>query len=123
MLNLKGAFVVIGDAPPRAVVLAEFELNRYIDRIGISGYDKANAFQFGHWARSALPCDRECMEFMALNFEGPHKVEVRGLCAAVALGQPIGNGKDLTEGGLKVAVPAPRPRKPSPANAVAVTTA
>lgn len=115
MLNIKGAFVVIGAQAPIAVVLGESDFNSYMDRVRVVGFDKATHYTFGHEATHALPCTLDCMEFIALNFDGERKDEVRQLCARIALGQPIGNGKDITEGGQHARIDAPVPNPKSPA--------
>ena len=110
MLNIKGAFVLIGTEVPRAVVISGTAFALYHDRIRVVGFDKANSYTFGHTVTHALPCTLECMEFTALNYTGAHQELVRALCACIALRKPIGDGKDLTEGGTPAIIDAPRPK-------------
>ena len=110
MLNIKGAFVVIGSSTPVALILSANAYAVYCDRVAVVGFEKATAYTFGHTAAHALPCTAECMEFMALNFTGAHQDLVRQLCARIALRQPIGNGEDLSDGGQHARIDAPVPR-------------
>ena len=114
--NLTGAYVIIGTNAPRAVILSMSELALFRDRERVSGIDKAVSYTFGKGAAYALPCTSDCMEFIALNYVGTQQDAVRQICARIALGQPIGDGKDLTEGGgqgARVDAPVPRPTRPS----------
>lgn len=115
MLNIKGAYVVIGPSAPRAILLSCTAYQHYTDLTALVGFDKATRATFGATADYALPCTAECMEFIALNFEGAEKAAVRQLCARIALGQPLGDGKDLTEGGqgARIDTPVVNPKSPS----------
>lgn len=107
MLNIKGAYVVIGSQDPVAVLLgadADALLN---DRIATVGYEKAIAYTFGHTATNALPCTLACMELIALEYKGTNADKVRQICARIALGEPLGNGKDYGEGGQPARIDAP----------------
>lgn len=115
MLNITGAYVVIGTKEPFAVMLSATAHKLYQDRVSVVGPDKAVTYTFGQYATHALPCTLDCMEFVALNYVGPHEALVRQICARVALGQPIGNGKDITEGGTPARIDAPVPRPGAPA--------
>jgi hypothetical protein len=120
MLNIKGAFVVIGTKAPIAVLLSASAYDLFSDRIGAVGLDKATRYQFGHTATHALPCTLDCMEFVALNYEGAHKEAVRQICARIALGQPIGDGADYGDGGQHARIDAPVPNPKTPAGLVTV---
>lgn len=121
MLNLKGSYVVIGAKAPIAHILGADQEALFQDRSRVVGLTKAVKYQFGNDAVAALPTTRECMEFIALNFVGPHQEAVRGMCAKIALGQPLSDGKDITEGGTHAKLDPPKPRKPSPSAKVALT--
>jgi hypothetical protein len=120
MLNIKGAYVVIGTQAPIAVILSAGAQSLFDDRIGAVGFDKAVSYTFGHTATNALPCTAECMEFVALNYQGGRTDDVRRLCARIALGEPIGDGKDYGEqdGGQHARIDAPKPM-PSPSGMTA----
>jgi hypothetical protein len=120
MLNIKGAFVIIGNKAPVAVLLSADRYTMYMDRVSVVGFDKATHYTFGHDATAALPCTAECMEFVALNYTGAHADDVRRLCARIALGEPIGDGKDYGEqdGGQHARIDAPKPM-PSPSGMTA----
>lgn len=108
--------MVIGaQRAPFACLIAAASYAAYQDRISVVGFDKATRFQFGNDAVAALPSTADCMEFIALNYVGPWQQEVRGLCAKVALGEPIGNGSegDDTDGGSKAALVPVQPKSPS----------
>jgi len=104
MLNIKGAYVVIGAKAPLAVILSESAERLFRDRISVVGLDKATQYQFGHSATNALPCSAECMEFVALNYQGAHEAQVRAMCARIALRQPLGDDSD---GGQHARIDAP----------------
>jgi hypothetical protein len=59
---------------------------------------------------------RDAMELIATNYSGPQETLVRGMSAAIALGQPFGGDaqgkKGPTDGGEKVTPPKP-PKKPT----------
>src|SRR5258708_4401664 len=117
--NMTGAYVIIGTAAPFAVLLGPSEYALFRDRERVCGIDKAVSYTFGHTAEYALPCTVDCMEFMALNYVGKRADEVRQICARIALGQPLGDGKDLTEdGGQGARIDAPIPRPNAPAGVV-----
>lgn len=117
MLNIKGAFVVIGSTAPRAVLLSASAYALYQDRIAVVGFEKATAYTFGHTATHALPCTEDCMEAMALNFVGAFQDKVRQICARIALRKPLGDDSDGSGGqGARIDTPAP---KPSPSSGIA----
>lgn len=120
MLNIKGAYVVIGTQPPIAVLLSA-DADALLDaRIDTVGFDKAIAYTFGHTATHAIPCTSASMEMMALKFRGAHEDKVKQLCARIALGEPIGDGKDISDlGGQHARIDAPKPNPKSPAGAKA----
>lgn len=120
-----GTYLCFGAAvKPFVVILAAREAAEYADlqRMKVSrseaGAQEVRAQVFGRGVEAALPAwSKDCMEMIALQYEGVYQVEVRGLAAALALGLPIGNGKDLSEGpdgGLPVAAPQPGPKRPGP---------
>jgi hypothetical protein len=116
MLNIKGAFVLIGVKPPIPVLISESAYVLYMDRIRVAGIDKADAYTFGHDVVCALPCTGDCMEFIALNYVGAHQDAVRRICARIALGEPLGTGKDITEDGgqpARIDAPVTNPKAPA----------
>lgn len=118
MLNIKGAYVVIGTQAPFAVILGADAEGLLNDRIAAVGYDKAIAYTFGHTVEHALPCTLACMESIALEFRGSHEDKVRQLCARIALGEPIGDGKDLSDqGGQHARIDAPKSKPGAPSQA------
>ncbi len=113
MLNLKGAFVVVGNASVTAHVLPDTAYGLYMDRIAVVGFDKATAYTFGNDALYALPCTAECMEHIALNYMGINQEATRALCAVIALGKPIPNGSDSgPKGGLGILADHAKPKAP-----------
>lgn len=120
MKNIKGAFVVLHTTGPVALLMSERATALFADRISAVGYDKAIAYTFGHTATNALPCTEDCMTFIALEYQGAHSEAVRQLCARIALGQPIGSGKDITEGGQPAIIDAPKDKPLAPVGQRAV---
>jgi hypothetical protein len=110
--NLKGAFVVVRESTVSAHILESCTFNLFMDRVRVSGEAQANKATFGNDALYAFPCTEDCMTFIALNYNGVHEGEVKAMCACIALGQPFGNGKDITEGGLGVVTDDSKPIKP-----------
>jgi hypothetical protein len=124
MLNIKGAYVVIGTVEPVAVLLGADADALFNDRIGVVGYAKAIAYTFGHTASNAIPCTLAAMESIALGFRGDHESKVKQLCARIALGEPIGDGKDYgDQGGAHAHIDALIPNPKSPAGAKAARVA
>jgi hypothetical protein len=70
-------------------------------------------------ADTAIPAwSREALELIATGYEGPHKVAVRGLAAAIALGRTFSRDKAPKDsddsGGTKVTANDPKPKSPAP---------
>ena len=114
MRNITGAFVVYGPTvEPYAVLLSPDELAHYRQ---LPDW-KANRIMFGAGIEYALPCTTACMERIALEYadDAPQAALLKPLCAAIALGKPIGGDrKGKGDGGTKVPADAPKPRKPRP---------
>lgn len=122
-----GTYLCFGpERPPFVVILSIGEASQWSQtqalkacRRNPEALQQAREQTFGKGVESSLPAwSSDCMETIALGYEGPHQVTVRGLAAALALGQPIGNGRDYSErndldGGVP-AVPKPEPKKPMP---------
>lgn len=118
----RGSFLVFGPtAHPTVHLLGVDELERYWARCKIvDKHGSASALQlnmkvtFGQPnAIYALPAwSPEAMSQTATQYDGPYKVEVRGIAAAIALGKPFTKDADAPSddgsGGEKV----PRPGKP-----------
>jgi hypothetical protein len=122
MLNIKGAFVVIKQSGVEPVILGERQYVGYMERVTIVGFDKANHFVFGAGTIAALPCTQACMESVALNYADTekHGKMVKAICARIALGMPLGNGKDIGEGGLGIKSPVDAPKSPNGGSRVSV---
>jgi hypothetical protein len=125
-----GTFLVVrADRAPALEILTQGELVIYSDRSRIAGDDTARRATFGASAVLALPAhSTECMRLMADAYTGAYETEVRGLCAAIALGLPTNDAPDYFEaprdsgggGGRTVDKPTPAPRKPSPGGRAAL---
>ena len=75
-----------------------------------TGMRQAIRLTFGVDGLYALPAwSVDCMEQIALTYEGPHRDMLRAVCAAAALGKLWGG-----EGGEEAPLAPPKPRKPSP---------
>lgn len=90
-----GTFVVYGDNEPIVISLTATGLYwfRETERI-VARWDRpasaAVAETFGDGFAYALPAwSRDCMERIAREYEGPHKLRLRAVCAAIALGMPL----------------------------------
>lgn len=116
MLNLHGAFVVVFTNRVEPHVLGGNDLRAYYERIAIVGPLKTDQFTFGGEALFALPCKADLMQGIALNYpmSEPMALEVRAMCATIALGKPVGHGNtvDPTEGGLGIKAAHTRPKAP-----------
>lgn len=121
MFKIAGLFLVCGgtDAPALHFISAA-EKEALYQRQSIAstanGMRQALRLHFGMDALYALPAWRtDCMQTVALEYDGPDAVAVRGMAAALALGMdPHGkpDGKPGNDGGAPV---KPAPRKPKPA--------
>lgn len=108
-------FVIFGsETPPAVKLLSDSAKRLFDDRYRVaSDSSKAVAATFGHGYEYALPAwSKECMERIALEYVGPFQRELRGLCAAIALGRPF--NPDTGDGGDQVEQKPVKPRKPSP---------
>jgi len=125
MKILHGTFLVCGgDDKPQLHILGATEIRALYERDALirtdSGRVQAMRLAFRMHARHALPAwSVQCMEAIALGYDGPHSDLVRGMAAALALGvNPCGGpepGKGGPDGGQPV---KPAPRKPRPASPV-----
>lgn len=109
------AFVIFGsETPPAVKLLSDSAKRLFDDRCSVaSDRSKAVAASFGYGYEYALPAwSKECMERIALEYVGPFQRELRGLCAAIALGRPF--NPDTGDGGDRVEQKPVKPRKPSP---------
>jgi hypothetical protein len=120
MLGLTGAFIVIRQSGVEPHILSETAYRLFVDRIAVVGSSKANQAQFGNDALYALPCVAACLEHVALHYEGIHKMQVRAICATIALGKPLptDSSGESTEGGLGVIADSNKPIKPSGSSGV-----
>jgi hypothetical protein len=109
MLNIKGAFVITGTHTPYAILIGPILYNIFMERQRIVDYDKAIKATFGNDAEHALPCNTECMEFIALQYVGAYQEELRSLCACIVLRKPISNWHDYGEGGQRSAIDPVKP--------------
>ena len=121
-----GAFVVLRvNSAPSVELLGAGEFALYMDRGRVVGSDKARVATFGTDSVAILPAHSlECMREIAESYLGAYQTEVRGLCAAIALGMPTNDAPDYSEarrdpgdGGRTVDRPIPPPRKPTPTGA------
>jgi len=115
MRNIRGAFVVVKTTgvEPHLISATAFEL--FMDRVRVSGADKANRYTFGNDTVYVLPCVTECMESIALEYTGIHATQVKAICARIALGQALGDdskGNDNPQGGLGIAADHTKPKAP-----------
>jgi hypothetical protein len=120
-MKLANCFVVFGEAmPPQVHLLTESARGLMDDRLRIADSERkrhaAYAATFGTGAQFALPAwSDDCMAAVAQHYTGPHQEQLRGLCAAIALGKPYGPNEPGDErpsdGGTKV---PRRPTKPRP---------
>ena len=121
MLNIRGAFVVVGPGKqPLPVLLGETQLMRFEDRAQIVGLDKAVPYTFGAGYVNAIPCTTACMEFIALNYVGPDAEQIKAICARIALGKPLGGDAPPDGGGSKDRMPKPKPAPKGPSQAEAM---
>lgn len=76
------------------------------------------ALTFGRGVDFAFPAWIDVlMEDLAQSYAGPHQTAVRGLCAAIALGEPYGGPEpgSRPDGGVRDRIPRPRgPKSPGP---------
>jgi hypothetical protein len=109
-----GTYVVWGpEREPEVHTLDEPSYRRYRNWPARRGA-VAIAAAFGTGMDTAIPAwSAGAMELIALNYEGPHQVRVRGLCAAILLGKPYGGPEpgDGPQGGSKDRVPD-QPKSP-----------
>lgn len=132
-MKITGSFVIFGSArAPGIALLTKDGLEAFYDGLRIAR-DRARdpeaarllvlSQAFGRGVEIALPAwSQECMEKIAQEYAGPFQVEVRGMCAAIALGRPTNNAPDLTEkrdpeGGEKEPRRPVKPRKGGPSGA------
>lgn len=125
-MNLKGLYLIVREtAGPSAVLLTAAQSDGFREAARIAG-DKASAqrdalrLAFGATdIAHCVPCwHGDILEDFALTYDGPHAPAARGLAAAIALGRPWSQGRDLGEtdsggGSRDGGQPAkPRPRAP-----------
>jgi hypothetical protein len=116
-MKIQNCFVVFGeDIAPQVHLLTETARKLLDDRLRVVDPHKAYALTFGQGIQVALPAWSEaCMIEIAENYTGPHATQLKGLCAAIALGKPYGPDTEgrPTDGGDKV---PRRPVKPKPSS-------
>jgi hypothetical protein len=136
LLNKRTAFVVFGALrAPEAHLITDEALRAFEERLSIAERRTRDPAQartlvyaatFGPGADYARPCTAGAMEFMALQYVGPHADLLKALCARILLGQPIGGDAQQprgSDGGIKEKAPTRAPVKPRPGGAaVAVPT-
>ncbi len=103
--------------PPSEVILAVGEHELYRDRMAVCGdstraREQVYKLHFGDGILEALPAwSMRVMTQLATTYEGPFKLEVRGMAACIVSGVPYGHdgeGKHDGGGGHKVAlIPEP----------------
>jgi len=111
-----GTFVVFGAERAPEVHSTDTRTQRMLnEREAVSDRLKAVEYTFGTGMQYALPAHSlPCMEFIALNYVGPFQRELRGLCAAISLGEPF---NPEPGGGLGIKDPNPKPPPRGPASA------
>lgn len=130
-----GMFVVFGKAlAPQVHLLGQSQLQTFVERVDSAtklarkhGRDIALAVQavyeviFSKGTEYVLPCNPECMAYVAQNYKGPHSEQLRALCATIALGQTWSKGKDSksdnSDGGIKEKIQPKQPKQPKPGGA------
>lgn len=116
-LSVVGLYVAVGGGmPPVAVLLAAGTVRLFEDRERVVGRDKALQATFGQLCEYAFPANDGALTYLmehAVSDALPYGDELAALAAKIILGKPLGDGKDLTEGGLKVRA-NPLPVKPRP---------
>jgi hypothetical protein len=115
-----GSYVVFGqflqDGDPPQVHLLDKQKTDYLRRQAtLSRVALAAAFGMTR-SDTVLPAwSAEAMSLIAQHYSGAHAVELRGLCAAIALGRPFGQDarrkSDESDGGER-ATPTPKPKAP-----------
>lgn len=117
-MRFPNTFVVFGsEQPPIVKLLTESAVALFTQRESVSDRAKAIVATFGNGYEYALPAwSKECMEVIALRYEGPFARELKGICAAIALGQPYGPNPDGGEHVEQKPI-KPTPRGPSSATA------
>lgn len=132
---LAGTYMVWGEGlSPQVHVLTAEQSAAFAERSRIIGgpdskhWEQCLRLTFGagvDGAVMAYPCSGPGLEWLALSYEGPHQSEVRGIAAALALGQPIGgdakrkpaSGPDNGAGGVPAKPSKPKaPKGGAPAN-------
>lgn len=115
-----GSFVCVGtDVAPFLVILTEQQLRAFREMEALSAR-RADGFRrqvyataFGVGVEHAFPAtSAEGMTELATAYVGPHQVLTRGMCAAVALGEPLNRARDITEGEPPLAGGQPAPLVP-----------
>lgn len=115
-----GSFVCVGtDVAPFLVILTEQQLRAFREMEALSAR-RADGFRrqvyataFGVGVEHAFSATSiEGMTELVTTYEGPHQVLVRGMCAAVALGEPLNHARDITEGEPPLAGGQPAPLVP-----------
>lgn len=124
-LLIAGTFLVCGHHMLPAYMLADESTRAfYRNRLEKHGMERT-ARVFHPLADFAMPADSlASLEFIALEYCGAHESSMRGMAAALALGHPLGSGRDLSEGprdddngGRRAALVPEQPLAPAPTNA------
>lgn len=120
MLGLKGCYVVFGaDRAPEAHYLTERELSHFRDCIAlVEDFSKAVESIFGRGFESVIPCEKPYLMEITQTYEGPYQRELKGMCAQILLGMPVGqHSDDPKDGGARDRISPKKPRKPRPGGA------
>lgn len=117
-LQVVGMYVVVGGMmPPAAILLGDGAVRLFNDRQKVCGSEKAIRETFGSLCDYAFPANDAMLGYLMENSQKdglPYPDELAAMAAAIVLGKPLNNGKDLSEGGLKVVGGSTPPRKPRP---------
>lgn len=114
--DIGGRVILVGAMmPPEVRLLSDGARTIYDARCKVVGCDKARAYQFGALCDYVFPCNWAMLNYLLerAHADGlPFPDELAAVASAIALGKPIGNGRDYFEGGEAVTNPTPAPRKP-----------
>lgn len=91
-MKMLGCFVVWGEGvEPQVHTLTKGQMEIMYKREELANMATALEHAFGPGISARVPAWVDgAMEFIALNYEGPHQERVRGLCAAILTGTPYG---------------------------------
>lgn len=99
-MTINGTFIVWGDScAPQVHMLTKEQSRGLAERVALTHGDERQMMQvmrltFGPEADGAMVAyaahDPNQLEWLALNYQGPYQTDVKGIAAALALGQPVG---------------------------------